>query len=190
MKPLATASLALLVVVGCAAPVEPPPAPVGGPAVLQPAEAEEAAPDKFDREALKAAARQVYLSWCGHDRLAPGYAQSAAMVTQAGPDIIPVLTELLADPDIPDRLTRRAAGVALKYPFSAPLRAAIRERRDPPALASDNYWAMSDLFDYFVKFGDESDLIWMEKAVERLWDQHRQYGIDKLKLFRSRMQTN
>ena len=190
MKPLTTASLALLVAVGCAAPVEPPPLECAPAVAPEPMKAAEMSPAVSEHEALKEAALRVYLMTCALEQFDAGFQDAQDLVARAGPDIIPIFVELMADPEKPDRLARSAARVALKYPFSAHLRTAIRERRERPILASDNYWAMFELYDFFVKFGDESDLIWMEKAVERLWDQHRQYGIDKLKLFRSRMQTN
>ena len=81
------------------------------------------------------------------------------------------------------------AQAATRHPFHDPLRAALRLRRDGADVPHGHYGSMRDVFDYFVKFGDGTDLEWMEKAVERL-SGSRQAGMEKVQELRARLKTN
>jgi hypothetical protein len=142
------------------------------------------------RKQLKEAAHRVYSVWCGNSMASPGYQADAALVKGAGAGILPVLAELVAEKHTSDHVARGALQTAADYPLSVEFRTAARTRRDREALPYGNYWAMERWFLYFVRFGDETDLMWMEKAVRQLREEDRPRGEEHLRQLRARLATN
>ena len=121
------------------------------------------------KDRIKWAAISYLGNECG--TLSPAQSKSLEeehrILIDAGPAVIPALIELISDERrSPPWFVGNAATYAIQYPFSEPLRAALRARR-----ADKNFdpsgGCIIPLFEYFVVFGDKSDLAWMESAANR-----------------------
>ncbi len=164
----------VLTVSGCGAPVEPPaPAIVPTPAIA-------------GHEALRKAAEQVFSSDCGNSVSDPGYPEHFHMLQQAGPAVIPVLTEMVADKELSVYFVMKAALSVSKYPYTEPFREALRGRRDDPDFQHD-HGARLGVCEYFASYGDETDLAWMEKAVDSLDESRRSCAAEPIGKLRHRL---
>ena len=161
---------------GChPAPVEPPtPAIVPAPAAIA------------GREALRKAAEQVLSSTCGNSVFDPGYPEHYTMLEQAGPAVVPVLTEMVAEKDFSVHFVMCAALSVSKYPYSEPFREALRGRRDDPDFPHD-HGARLVVFEYFASNGDETDLVWMEKTIDSLDESRRSSAAEPIGKLRRRL---
>jgi|GEM_PF-2217785 len=81
-------------------------------------------------EDFKKAAIYVLSSECGNSAANPGFVESAKLLLDAGPELIPVLVQIVADKNVSDHVIQGVAGLACRHPFSQHLRAALRVRRD------------------------------------------------------------
>lgn len=154
-----------ITVAGCRPASEvPPPGPAAAPVIAG------AKP-----EALWKAAVQVLSADCGNSVSDPGYQEHAQMLIEAGPAIVPVLTEMVADKGMSVWFVSNAARSASVYPFSEAFRQALRGRRDAPNFRHD-HGARLGVFDYFAAFGDAADLTWMEEAAGSLDESRRPYA--------------
>lgn len=136
------------------------------------------------RDALKKAASYILSCDCGNSKLDPGYQESSKLLSDAGAALIPVLVELLGDDEQSTWFVNRAARCASGFPFSQPFCDALRLRRDDKRFDHDS-GAMLGVFDYFAKFGDSTDLAWMEAAVSRL--EIPQYAAASIQQLRERL---
>lgn len=146
----------------------------------------EAADPTPSKDAIKKAAAYILSCDCGNAVSDPGFAESSKILKDAGPAIIPALVELVPDTKLSPWFVGNAGGIATNYPFSEPLRAALRVRREDKAFEHDP-GAMLHLFDYFVAFGDQHDLVWMESAISRMEPFRRSYAAKPLQKFRERI---
>jgi hypothetical protein len=143
-----------------------------------------------ERQMLKWAAHRILSPLgCGMVRFDPDYQQAFKLFTNTGAAILPVVAELVAEEDTSVYIVTSAAWTATRYPLCEPLRAALRNRRTDPKLRHDNYEAMCNLFNYFVKFGDASDLCWLEKATGQLQESQRKLGEERVKELRERLRA-
>ena len=136
-------------------------------------------------EALRRAAAQVLQADCGNE-LNPGFWEHARMLERAGPAVVPVLTEMVADRRLSVWFVSSAACHAARHPFDERFRQALRGRRDDPGFRHDN-GARLGVFVYFAAFGDESDLAWMERAAETRGEYHRPTGDEEIRKLRARL---
>lgn len=154
-----------LTVAGCRPASEiPPPESVAAPVAAG-----------ANPEALRNAAVQVLSADCGNSVFDPGYQEHAQMLKEAGPAVVPVLTELVADKGRSVWFVSNAARTVSVYPFSEPFRQALRGRRDDPIFRLD-HGARLGVFEYFAAFGDAADLAWMEEAAGSLDETRRPYA--------------
>lgn len=172
------AALAALVAlaVGCHAkrpeclecPAEPPAsAPAGKAVAVAPM------PRPVD-PALRAAVVFVYSTWCGTMSEAERVAHAAARarIDRAGPEaVLTVAAELIAADEVSGWFIDRAVGTATDRPLHEGLRAALREWRarpervcpgDLPAPPAPRD-VSREVLEYFVRFGDETDLAWLDR---------------------------
>lgn len=137
--------------------------------------AEPPAPAVPTPEELRRAAEQVLSSDCGNSVLVGGYQEHARMLRDAGPAVLPVLTEMVADERLSVWFVGRAADTASAFALSKPFRQALRGRRDDPRFGHD-HGARLAVFDYFAAFGDATDLAWMVRAAGTLDEARRPYA--------------
>ncbi|MBA4067341.1 MAG: hypothetical protein C0501_27255 [Isosphaera sp.] len=141
------------------------------------------------REQLSADARWVLsVVGCGSEIGQPEFRQAVVRVWNAGPEIVPVLAELVPRGDF--ALVCNAARIGTDHPPSVELRAALRARRDAIGLEQAPYSWVGYLLVYFARFGDETDLAWMEKAVGGLREKDRPRGEEHLRQLRARLAPN
>lgn len=135
-------------------------------------------------KALRDVALEVLCADCGNSTFHPDFQEQVKLLNAAGPELVPLLTEMVADNHTPENFIRGASRLATKYPYSEAFRNALRNRRDDHCDDREPRCSMS-YFDYFVTFGDETDLAWMECAAESLDERRRKYAdepIEKLRL--------
>jgi hypothetical protein len=145
-----------------------------------------ASPAPSTPEALRRAAAQVLSADCGLSVCDPGYPEHAQLLKDAGPAVVPVLTEMVGDRHLSAWFVSRAAHWAARYPLDERFRQALRGRRDDPEFGHD-HGARLGVFRYFVAFGDESDLAWMERAAETLDATRRPIGDEEIRKLRARL---
>jgi hypothetical protein len=116
----------------------------------------------------------------------PGYPEHAQLLNDAGPAVVPVLTEMVGDRHLSAWFVSSAAHWAARYPFDERFRQALRGRRDDSEFGHD-HGARLGVFRYFVAFGDESDLAWMERAAETLDKRRRPIGDEEIRKLRARL---
>ena len=138
------------------------------------------------KDAIKKATAYIFSCDCGNSVSDPGYPESAKILRDAGPAIVPALVELVPDTTLSAWFVGNAGRVATKHPLSEPLRAALRLRREDKSFDSDP-GAMLGVFEYFATFGDHTDLAWMEAAVSRLDDSRRPYATKPIQQLRERL---
>jgi hypothetical protein len=140
------------------------------------------APSKPSKDAIKNAAAYILSCDCGHCVEDPGYAENAKLLKDAGEALVPVLVELVADKTLSTWFVNNAAYRAGSFPFSQPFCDALRLRREDEQFDHDS-GAMLGVFDYFGRFGDRTDLEWMERAMSRLDDRgiYAQHHVQKLR---------
>jgi hypothetical protein len=139
------------------------------------------APEAEAPEALRRAAAQVLSADCGNSVFDAGYQEHARILKDAGPAVVPVLTEMVADRGLSIWFVGNAA-----QPDSEAFRQALRGRRDDPAFGHD-HGARLAVFDYFAACGDASDLAWMERAAESLDETRRTYADEPIGELRRRL---
>jgi hypothetical protein len=105
---------------------------------------------------IRAAAVTVLSNWCGNSFEDASFREQARILNEAGPAIVPMLTEMVADRSMSDWFVGNACYQAARHPFSDGFRDAVRSRRDGPGVC------LHAMFAYFGQFGDESDLRWLE----------------------------
>ena len=66
------------------------------------------------------------------------------------------------------------------------MRAALRLRREDARFDHDS-GAFTGVFEYFVAFGDRSDLAWMEAALSRLDTSRQSFGREYIQKLRERL---
>ena len=144
------------------------------------------APVAPSKDAIKKAAAFVLSCDCGNSVSDPGYLENYNLLKIAGPAIVPALVELIPDKTLSVWFVGSASSVAIRHPFSEPLRAALRLRREDKTFDSDS-GAMIGVLAYFAAFGDQSDLAWMESAVARLDESRRPYATKPIQQLRERL---
>lgn len=109
---------------------------------------------------IREATIRVLSNTCGNSLGDPSFREQSKLVNEAGPGIVPLLTELVSDPANSDWLVGNACRQAVRYPFSTEFRDAVRTRRDERRID------LQAMFEYFGQFGDQTDLLWLQ-AKER-----------------------
>src|SRR5690349_22568295 len=89
------------------------------------------------KDAIKKAAAYIYSCDCGNSVADPGYPESARVLRDSGPAIVPALVELVPDKTLSAWFAGNAGRVATRHPLSEPLRAALRLRREDKSFDSD-----------------------------------------------------
>lgn len=138
------------------------------------------------RETLKRAAVLVYSSDCGNSYDDPSFRAQAKLVDEAGPRIIPILTELVADPKRSPWFVGSVGLRALRFPFSPAFHQAMRARRTDPKFDADS-GAFLSLYQYFAETGDPADLRWMESSISRFDDSRRRFAAEPIEKLRKRL---
>ena len=143
------------------------------------------APAAPSKDALKKAAAFILSCDCGHSVSDPGFPENAKLLADAGPAIVPVLVEMLADDARSTWFVSSAAHRASTFPFSEPFRDALRRRRDDKRFDQDS-GAMLGVYEYFAREGDDADLLWMERSLSRL-DDRRNSAAKSVQKLRERL---
>lgn len=142
-------------------------------------------PAAASKDALKKAAAYILSCDCGNSAGDPGYAENAKLLNDAGPEIVPVLVELLADDKLSTWFVSNSAYRASRFPFSQRYCDALRRRRDDKRFDHDS-GAMLGVYEYFAQVGDRTDLEWMERSLSRL-DDRRTYAEKSVQKLRDRL---
>lgn len=179
MRALGSLAAVAALTVGCfserpASAPAPPRPPVFVPA--EPAVARAPMPRESDAD-LRAAVIRVYSTWCGtmSEGERAAFAAACERVKRAGPGVLPVIARLIARGEVSDWFVCGAVEKAATYPLYPPLRQALREWRarpdpragDEPGAAPPARCAPNEVLEYFARFGDETDLAWLERAAEK-----------------------
>jgi hypothetical protein len=109
-----------------------------------------------------------YLScWCGVEMTEPQYQENARIVKDAGANIMPLLAALLLDSSLSDTAVGAAAHVATAFPYSLTFHKALQTRRDDEGIVG-NPIAVLYILTYLEKYGDDSDLVWIQHLTPKL----------------------
>lgn len=135
---------------------------------------------------LKEAVSCVLSCDCGNSGESAIFQERAKLIHDAGPAIVPLLAELVADQSMTPWFVGSAASTACQHPFSDELRNALRLRRSDPRFQHDP-GGLFGIFDYFVAFGDRDDLKWMETAVTKLSEERRPRVFKRIKKLQERL---
>jgi hypothetical protein len=122
--------------------------------------------DKMLADPYKLAAMSVLGNDCGtlsNDEMQRLREQSD-ILAKAGADAIPALIFLVQDSCSSPYVVGNIANYAVQLPFSRPMLRALRARRQDARFHQNLGW-YSGVFAYFARFGDDTDLAWMESVV-------------------------
>lgn len=118
-------------------------------------------------EALKSAVYDVLLVDCWNCMNSPEYRAQEKVLRDAGPAVVPLLTEMVADKELTAWFVGRMAHLASQHPLSEAFRQALRARRDDPDFVIDPD-ASFRVSIYFASYGDATDLAWMQGVADSL----------------------
>jgi hypothetical protein len=135
---------------------------------------------------LKEALSRVLSCDCGNSAETAVLQRQSKLIHDAGPKIVPLLAELVVEPSMSPWFVGNAARTACQYPFVEEMRNAVRLRRSDPSFEHDP-GGLFGIFDYFVLFGDHSDLTWMENAVTSLSEERRPRVLVRIKKLQERL---
>jgi hypothetical protein len=141
-----------------------------------------------NHEALKKAAASILSCDCGNSVLDPEYTEQSKLLADAGATLIPVLTELVADPKLSPWFVAQASSKVSKFPFSQEFDSALRKRRVDAGFVSDP-GAFLILIAYYADHGTADDLLWIEQRVSGMEQYRRDYAAKALDRFRERLKN-